>query len=70
MVVTYKSTFDFIWNLKDDDIYPGIVFVKDGKPIDMKSYRIQENDNFYIYLAKPDFFEKSGSLNYSIQIDS
>ena len=70
MVVTYKSTFDFIWNLKDDDIYPGIVFVKNGKPIDMKSYRIQENDNFYIYLAKPDFFENSGSLNYSIQIDS
>ena len=70
MIVTYKSTFDFIWNLKDDDIYPGMVFVKNGKPIDIKDYRIQEKDNFYIYLAKPDFFENSGTLNYSIQIDS
>lgn len=67
-VVTYKSTFDFIWNLKDDDIYPGIVFVKNGSPFNIKDYKLSGNDNFEIYLTKPDFFENSGSLYYSIYV--
>ena len=67
-VVTYKSTFDFIWNLKDDDIYPGIVFVKNGTSFNIKDYKLSGNDNFEIYLTKPDFFENSGSLHYSMYI--
>jgi hypothetical protein len=66
--ITYKSNFDFIWNLRDDDIYPGMVFVKNGRPFNAKDYRLLNNDIFDVYLAKPDFFENKGFLNYSISI--
>ena len=69
MVITYKSTYDFIWNLKDDDIYPGIVFVKNGKPFNMKNYKLDGNLKFEAYITKPDFFEYTGSLNYLMNID-
>jgi hypothetical protein len=69
MVITYKSTFDFVWNLKEDDIYPGIVFVKNNKFFDTKNYNIQGTDSFNIYLAKPDFFDNTGTIEYSIYIN-
>jgi hypothetical protein len=69
MVITYKSNYDFIWNLKEDDIYPGILFVKNGKSFNMKNYKFEGNNNFEVYISKPDFFEYAGSLNYLIYID-